>query len=69
MIQDNRSQTQRKASTAMVERRIELNRRYQRKKKMAKLKRKLAAATSNHDRDKFLQKILLISPQWEEPAK
>lgn len=53
----------------MVERRIELNRRYQRKKKMAKLKRKLAAATSNHDRDKFLQKILQISPQWEEPAK
>jgi hypothetical protein len=53
----------------MVERRTELNRRYQRKKKMAKLKAKLAAATSAHDREAILKKIRLISPWWEEPAK
>ena len=53
----------------MVERRKELNRRYQRRKKMIKLKAKLAAATDGKEREAILQKIRLISPWWEEPAK
>jgi Family of unknown function (DUF6800) len=53
----------------MVERRIELNRRYRRKKKMQKLKRRLAAATTPADRDKILEKIHALSPWWQEPAK
>ncbi len=53
----------------MVERRTELNRRYQRKKKMAKLKAKLAAATDPKVREQVLAKIHRISPWWEEPAK
>jgi hypothetical protein len=53
----------------MVERRIELNRRYHRKAKMAKLKKKLAAAKSNHDKEVILKKIHAISPFWKEPAK
>ncbi len=55
----------------MVERRSELNRRYQRKKKMKKLKAKLAKATAGRDsreRDKVLAKIRVISPWWKEPA-
>ena len=52
----------------MVERRIELDRRYQRKKKMAKLKAKLETATGA-DRDKVLYKIRRLSPWWTEPAK
>jgi hypothetical protein len=51
----------------MVERRSELNRRYQRKKKMAKLKARLARAKDGRDRDAILQKILRISPWWVEP--
>lgn len=51
----------------MVERRSELNRRYQRKKKMAKLKAKLAAAKTGHDRETIVKKILRISPWWHEP--
>jgi hypothetical protein len=53
----------------MVERRKELNRRYHRKKKMKKLKAKLAAATANNDgreREKILKKIHAISPWWRE---
>jgi hypothetical protein len=53
----------------MVERKIELKRRYHRKAKMAKLKRKLAAAKSGHDRDTILKKIHAISPWWQEPAQ
>jgi hypothetical protein len=53
----------------MVERRIELNRRYQRKKKMAKLKAKLAATTDPKVREQVLAKIHRISPWWQEPAK
>jgi hypothetical protein len=53
----------------MVERRIELNRRYQRKKKMGKLKAKLAAATDPKVREEIVAKIRRISPWWEEPAK
>ena len=51
-----------------VERQIELGRRYHRKKKMAKLKAKLEAATGA-DRDKVLYKIRRISPFWTEPPK
>lgn len=53
----------------MVERRKELNQRYKRKNKMAKLKRKLAGAKDGRERDTVLQKIKRISPWWREPAK
>jgi hypothetical protein len=53
----------------MVERRIELDRRYQRKKKMTKLKAKLAAAKDGREREAVLTKIHRISPWWKEPAK
>ncbi len=53
----------------MVERRIELNRRYQRKKKLAKLKSKLAAAKDGRERELILKKIHAISPFWEEPQQ
>ncbi|MBP3959402.1 hypothetical protein J8F10_29515 [Gemmata sp. G18] len=52
----------------MVERRIELDRRYGRKKKMKKLKEKLETATGEA-RDKVLYKIKRLSPFWVEPAK
>jgi hypothetical protein len=52
----------------MVERRIELDRRYTRKKKMKKLKDKLGAATGEA-REKLLYKIRRLSPWWTEPAK
>jgi hypothetical protein len=52
----------------MVERRIELDRRYMRKKKMAKLKAKLETATGEA-REKILYKIKRLSPFWTEPAK
>ncbi|MFQ3651917.1 MAG: DUF6800 family protein [Gemmataceae bacterium] len=51
----------------MVERRKELDRRYSRKKKLAKLKKKLAAAKEPKDREAVLQKIKRISPWWTEP--
>lgn len=51
----------------MVERRVELRRRYHRKKKMLKLKAKLAAATDPKDREKILYKIHCLSPFWTEP--
>ena len=51
----------------MVERRIELDRRYTRKKKMKKLKAKLEGATGA-ERDKVLYKIKRLSPFWTEPA-
>ncbi len=53
----------------MVERKIELKRRYHRKKKMTKLKAKLAAATDPKERESLLRKIHLLSPWWEEPAR
>jgi hypothetical protein len=56
----------------MVERRIELDRRYHRKKKLAKLKAKLASAKDGRERDHVLQKIRKLSPWWqpaETPAK
>jgi hypothetical protein len=57
--------------TGMVERRKELNRRYHRKAKMAKLKSKLAGATDHREKEKLLRKIHLLSPLWTEapPAK
>lgn len=51
----------------MVERRIELDRRYTRKKKMKKLKAKLESATGP-EREKVLYKIKRLSPFWTEPA-
>lgn len=50
----------------MVERRSELNRRYQRKKKMKKLKAKLAHAKDQREREAVLKKIHAISPWWTE---
>lgn len=49
----------------MVERRIELDRRYHRKKKMRKLKNKLAEAPNESERQKILAKIRRISPDWK----
>ena len=51
----------------MVERRSELNQRYHRKKKMRKLKARLAAAKDTRERDNVLRKIHLLSPAWVEP--
>ncbi len=48
----------------MVERRKELDFRYTRKKKMKKLKAKLA--TPGSDREKILAKIKRLSPFWTE---
>ena len=52
----------------MVERRIELNRRYHRKKKLAKLKARLATAKEGREKDQVLQKIRALSPWWK-PAE
>ena len=51
----------------MVERRIELNRRYHRKKKLHKLKSRLARAKDSRERDNILRKIHILSPWWKEP--
>jgi hypothetical protein len=51
----------------MVERRIELNRRYHRKHKLKKLKSKLATAKDGRERENILKKIHAISPMWTEP--
>ena len=51
----------------MVERRIELDRRYQRKEKMRKLKAKLQKATGE-DKEKILYKIKRLSPEWTEAS-
>jgi hypothetical protein len=50
----------------MVERRKELDQRYHRKKKLAKLKAKLAAAKDGREKDNILKKIHRISPWWTE---
>jgi hypothetical protein len=52
----------------MVERRIELRRQRTRRKKLAKLKAKLAKAKTGGDRDQALKKIHRISPWWKEPV-
>jgi len=53
----------------MVERRSELKRRRSRRKKLTKLKAKLALAKEGRDRDLVLQKIRIVSPWWQEPNK
>jgi hypothetical protein len=50
----------------MVERRKELNRRYQRKQKLSKLKARLAGAKDGRERETILKKIHRISPWWVE---
>jgi hypothetical protein len=50
----------------MVERRIELNRRYHRKKKLRKLKARLAKAKDGREKDNVLRKIHILSPWWKE---
>jgi hypothetical protein len=50
----------------MVERRVELDRRYHRKRKMAKLKAQLQAGTG--DKEKILYKIKRLSPYWTEAS-
>ncbi len=52
----------------MVERKIELRRRRARKKKLLKLRAKLAAAKDARDKDQVLLKIHRISPWWQEPV-
>ena len=53
----------------MVERKMELKRRYHRKKKLPKLKAKLAAATDPKEKEKILHKILRLSPWWKPVEK
>jgi hypothetical protein len=52
----------------MVERRKELDRRYHRKKKIHKLKRRLAASKDEAGRGNVVRKIVALSPEWTEPA-
>jgi hypothetical protein len=51
----------------MVERKSELKRRQHRRKKMFKLKARLATAKEGRERDLILQKIHKLSPTWKEP--
>ena len=51
----------------MVERKIELRRKRSRRKKMLKLKDRLATAKNNGERDTVLKKIHRISPWWVAP--
>jgi hypothetical protein len=51
----------------MVERKKELKRRQHRKKKMRKLKARLATAKDGREHELLLNKILVLSPWWEEP--
>jgi hypothetical protein len=51
----------------MVERKMELKRRYHRKKKLSKLKARLAAAKEGRERENLLRKIHILSPWWTEP--
>lgn len=50
----------------MVERKIELRRRNSRRKKLLKLKEKLATAKDAKEKDAVLAKIHVISPWWKE---
>jgi hypothetical protein len=50
----------------MVEKKIELRRTRSRRKKLGKLKGKLAKAKTSGDRDQVLKKIHRISPFWKE---
>jgi hypothetical protein len=51
----------------MVERRSELNHRYHPKKKLTKLKARLAEAKSNWEREAILRTIPILSPWWQAP--
>jgi hypothetical protein len=51
----------------MVERKSELKRRQHRRKKLLKLKSRLAAAKDGRERDQVLRKIHILSPWWKEP--
>ncbi len=51
----------------MIERQIELGRRYHRHNKMRKLKKKLVAVTGEA-REKILYKIKRLSPYWTEES-
>jgi hypothetical protein len=51
----------------MVERRIELDRRYHRKQKLRKLKKKLATAKEAREKENILRKIRILSPWWTPP--
>jgi hypothetical protein len=53
----------------MVERRRELDARYHRKKKLSKLKDKLAKAKDSREKENVIKKIHKISPWWAEPKK
>ena len=53
----------------MVERKKELKQRYGRKKKLSKLKAKMAAAKDPREREAILKKIHVISPWWQEAAQ
>lgn len=52
----------------MSEKQVELRRKRSRRKKLTKLKTRLAKAKTGGDRDIVLKKIHRISPFWEEPA-
>jgi len=52
----------------MGERRTELNRRQHRRKKMLRLKARLAHAKDAREREQILQKIKAFNPTWVEPA-
>jgi len=51
----------------MVERKMELRRQRVRRKKLLKLKDRLARAKTNSERDTVLKKIHRISPFWQAP--
>ncbi len=54
----------------MVERKMELKRRYHRKQKIPKLKLKLAKAKNDGEKQKIIHKIHMLSPWWKpETAK
>ena len=53
----------------MVERKMELRRRRARKKKLLKLKDKLAVAKDGKEKDAVLAKIHIVSPWWQEAVK
>jgi hypothetical protein len=51
----------------MVERQIELRRNRTRRKKLTKLKARLAKAKTSGDKEQVLKKIHRISPFWQAP--
>jgi len=51
----------------MSEKQVELRRRRSRRKKMAKLKERLAKAKNKSESDQVLKKIHRISPFWQAP--